>query len=494
VAARESPLDLSDRAAIEDLGEVLHAAGFTGEGVRDTLGVSGQLVSRTIDIPLHVRRAREHGARGTLVRLLVLDVAVPADAAREAFAPLRLERLEGMGVVRRDGGEVCPLVRIVPHDEVLVASDRRLTAGGEMRADHVAGVHGPSRTLAHLTVRRSVETTLDVAAGCGIQAILASAHSGRVVATDLNRRALCFASFNAALNGCDNVEVRAGSLFEPVEGCRFGLVTCNPPYVISPESALMFRDSGMEGDAVSRELVRRAPGFLEEGAFASVLVSWANEGDDATLELRRWVEGSGCDAWLLYYGTDDPLSHAGKWLRDERTDPGSFDTAVDQWLAYFQRLGIESVSYGAVVLRRRSGGSNWTRADRMAPDRLAPAGEHILRVFAAGDFLGGLADERALLAERLTLAGLTQLEQRVVYRDREWAVADASATIGDGLRFHATLDRPTTGLLAALDGERTLGDVADELARLEGASPAAVEQSVLPIAREMLAAGFLVRR
>jgi len=494
VGARESPLDLSDHTAIVELGEVLRAAGFTGEGVRDTLGVTGHLVSRTIDIPLHVRRAREHGRKGTLVRLLVLDVAAPTDAAREAFAPLALDRLEGMGVLRRDGGQVIPLVRIVPHDEVLVASDRRLTAGGEMRADHVAGVHGPSRTLSHLTVRRPVETTLDVAAGCGIQAILASPHSGRVVATDLNRRALCFAAFNAALNRCDNIEVRAGSFFEPVEGRRFGLVTCNPPYVISPESALLFRDSGMEGDAVSREVVRRAPEFLEEGAFASVLVSWASEGDDATLRLRRWVEGCGCDAWLLYYGTDDPLSHAGKWLRDERSDAGSFDTAVDRWLAYFERLGIEGVSYGAVVLRRRSGGSNWSRADRMAPDRLAPAGEHILRVFEAGDYLAGIDDEGALLAERLTLAGPTQLEQRIVYREREWTMADASAAIEDGLCFHATLDQATAGMLAALDGERTLGDVAHELARLEGASRAAVEQSLLPIAREMLAAGFLVRR
>jgi len=69
--------------------------------------------------------------------------------------------------------------------------------------------------------------------------------------------------------------LREGSFFEPVEGRRFELVTSNPPYVISPESAFLFRDSGLEGDAVSRQVVEWAPAFLEEGAFAQMLVSWA---------------------------------------------------------------------------------------------------------------------------------------------------------------------------------------------------------------------------
>ena len=154
---------------------------------------------------------------------------------------------------------------MVPHDELLIVSDRSET-GAEARADHVAGVHRPSLMLSHLTVRQHVETALDVGTGNGIQAILAARHSGRVVATDVNARALEFAAFNAALNGVENVEMREGSFFEPVEGERFGLVTCNPPYVISPESSFLFRDSGMEGDAVSRHVVeaparssRRAP-------------------------------------------------------------------------------------------------------------------------------------------------------------------------------------------------------------------------------------------
>ena len=39
--------------------------------------------------------------------------------------------------------------------------------------------------------------------GNGIQAILLAAYAERVVATDVNVRALAYAAFNAALNGAD---------------------------------------------------------------------------------------------------------------------------------------------------------------------------------------------------------------------------------------------------------------------------------------------------
>ena len=344
-------------------------------------------------------------------------------------------------------------------------------------------------------MRRHVETALDVGTGSGVQALLAARHSDRVVATDLNERALEFAAFNAVLNGAENVEVRAGSFFEPVAGERFGLVTCNPPYVISPESAFLFRDSGREGDAVSRDVVRALPEHLEEGAFGSVLISWVVPPDgDWSAPLRWWVSGRGCDAWFLHYGTSDPLTHAANWLRhDLAGDPEAFAAALDRWLVYFDQLGIEGIATGAVVLRRRTG-VNWMRADRIPADRLRPAGEQIQRIFAAGDVLSAMRDERQLLAERVALAPRALLEQRAVLLDGEWDGAGAVLRLEEGLGFEASLDGATAGLLASLDGRRTVGDVAADLARLDGTSREAVEQAALPIVAELLASGFLELR
>jgi methylase of polypeptide subunit release factors len=476
-------------ALTAELRAVLLAAGYTGEGVRAALGSGTEQLSSSVDIPLHLRRLQGRGPLGTLVQLLVLDAPVDADAAARAFAPLALDDVERLGLIARDGGEVRPLLRVVPHDELLVASDRRVAPGEAEQPDHVAGVHGPSLTLSHLTVRRPAATALDVGTGCGVQAILAAGHAGRVVATDLNERALVFAAFNAQLNAVENVELRAGSFFEPAAGARFGLVTCNPPYVISPESAYLFRDSGLVGDTVSRGVVEQAGAFLEEGAFASMLVSWVAEpGGDWSAPLREWVAGSGCDAWLLHHGTDDPLTHAGNWLRHEvGRDPDAYAAAVDRWLEYFGRLGIEAIAVGAVILRRRDG-ANWVRADELHGERLRPASAHILRVFEAQDFL---AAEPSLLGERLVPAPHARLEQRLEFDDG-WSSA-ATFALGDGLGFRATLDPGATAMIAALDG-RPFADVVRELAQVEGESVEATAEALLPIAREMLAAGFLERR
>ena len=65
------------------------------------------------------------------------------------------------------------------------------------------GVGGASTTLAQVTVRDERDHVLDLGTGCGIQALHASRHSRRVVGTDISRRALAFARFNAALAGVD---------------------------------------------------------------------------------------------------------------------------------------------------------------------------------------------------------------------------------------------------------------------------------------------------
>ena len=114
-------------------------------------------------------------------------------------------------------------------------------------------------------------------------------------------------------------------------------------------------------------------------------------------------------------------------------------------------------------------------------------------MFAAQDFLASLPDDRALLGERLVRAEPSLLEQRAVFGDGGWGVAEISLTLQDGLGFRATLDPTTAGMLAALDGKRTLGDAAGELARLQGSGSDEVERTLIPVARQMLSAGFLVR-
>jgi SAM-dependent methyltransferase len=453
-------------------------AGYTTERIEGTLG-SGRISFGAADLAVHERRLSPEPF-STAVRLFLLGAEL---AAAEAEASFDLDGLLCLGWLETSGDRVRATLKLVPHGDLLLASDRD---DGGPDAHWVAGIHPPSVTLAKLTVRRPVVRALDTGTGNGIQALLASRHAEVVIATDVNPRALDFARLNAGLNRVVNLELREGSYFEPVEGERFDLLTCNPPYVISPESRFAFRDSGLPGDTVSRRLVEQAPELLAEGGFAHVLVSWAHRPCDWWSPLEPWVEGRGCDAWLLYFGSDDPVTHASEWLKPvARDEPEAFAGRLGEWLDYLRRLDIEAIGHGAVILRRRDG-RNWTRRDRVNLERLEQASDHILRVFCTQDYLESLDDDRELLDETFALVEQHHLEETRWRGELRGTVL----SLDEGLGFRTALDAHTAELVRLLDGTRPLQDV---LSRLAGGEAERFESAALPAVRRLLELGFIVR-
>jgi methylase of polypeptide subunit release factors len=486
-----APPAVADAGTLRRLREALARASFTADRVEAVLGTH-ELSSRPADTAVHLRRLGDSSAFSTLARLFLLGAEVEADLLGTV---VRVETLERLRLVTAADGRVRASVRLVPHGDYYVASDAGHESGADVPYDHVPGIQAPSVTLAKLAVRRRCARAADVGTGCGIQALLAAKHAELVVATDTNPRALGFAAFNAALNGIDNIELRLGDGFEPLEGERFDLIVSNLPYVISPDASHAYRDSGLPADELCRRIVRAAPAHLEEGGFAHVLVSWvaASDGDWAE-PLRAWVDDSGCDAWLLHYRTSDPLTHAAGWLQPlGAADPGLHGEALDRWLAYLRRLRIEAVGYGAVVLRRRDASRNWVRSDPLPLDRLEPAAEHTLRVFAAHDTLEGLTDDE-LLDLRLGLTSNHRLQQTLTCRDGGFAVESQTLELTDGLRFAIGVDRHTASLLPHFDGRLPLRDVlalASRTFELALAEHDAFVPAALPVVRRLLELGFL---
>ena len=237
---------LADRRHATVVRDLLRRSLHT-EGIQDVLGVSGDVLARPLDRAVHLRRLQGTGALETLIRLFLLDEPVATSVAGDALGGPDLDALEALGMVAQVGDEARGAVRLVPHGEIVIASD--LPDRDGVHPDHVAGLHRPSMTLADLTARRRVRTALDVGTGCGIQALLAAHHAERVVATDINGRALAFAELNAALNGIDNIEFRQGSFFEPVAGETFELVVLQPAV----------RDLAGDGVCLPRQRTRARP-------------------------------------------------------------------------------------------------------------------------------------------------------------------------------------------------------------------------------------------
>lgn len=482
----------ADAPELRTLGSALERAGFTTAGVEAALDTA-TLSARPSDLLVARRRiADRDDAFATLARLFLLGVEQHEDAVAAAVAPLAPDELVRIGLAVRTGRTLRGTARVVPHGDLYVIADLDRESPDDTPADYVAGVQAPSVTLAKLAVRRPASRALDLGTGCGIQALLAAAHAEEVVGTDVNARALNFAAAAATLNGVGNVEWRLGNAFEPVAGERFDLIVANPPYVISPESSYAYRDSGLPGDSISREVVQAVPEHLAEGGFAHVLVSWITEpGGDWDAPLRPWVEGSGCDAWLLHYRTEDPLSHSSKWLRPLSGDADAFAGAVDRWLDYLRELGAEAIAYGAVVLRRRSGGANWVRVDEFPIERLQPAGEHVSTVFHAQDRLEEDGDEW-LLSAPLALDERHVIRSELEIRDGRLLVDEQTLRLTHGLQFDVGLDPTVISLLPLLDGGASVGSVLERAAGAAGADPERFVRAALPVVRRLFQLGFLL--
>ena len=204
------------------------------------------------------------------------------------WASAGIQALERTGLAKA-AARVAPRARIAPVDGLLIASDRLSTDPTDDPPDYVSTYSPTARLCDLLTPRPRSKRALDVGTGNGIHALLAARHSRRVVATDVNPRALAFTELNAALSGLDNVECRRGSLFEPVDGERFDLIVCNAPYVVSPERRWTYRDGALEGDELSERVVRGAAAQLDEGGFANVCVTWLGGDRGGARRARRRV-------------------------------------------------------------------------------------------------------------------------------------------------------------------------------------------------------------
>jgi SAM-dependent methyltransferase len=487
------PLNPSDSQAVAEFRRVLDAHDFGGAAVPAALGGAlplGKFHHRD-DLPLYLRRLTAPTPIDILIKLFVLDQWVDEAAARMAIAPLPLDDLRNMGLMEEGPRGVRARARLSGYCDLVLAHDRYDEQTATLSQDHVLDVNPTTVMLANLMVRRPARSALDIGTGCGVMAMLAARHSQHVVAVDTNPRALNFAAFNARLNGLDNVECRQGSLFDPVEGQRFDLILCNPPYVISPESRYIFRDGGRRGDALCEEIVRRAPDYLEEGGFASILCNWAlHPGEEAAAPPRRWVERSGCDAWLLWSSTQDPLTYAAMWNRTR--DRAMYDDALGRWTAYCEELGIASIGAGAVILRRRTAEPNWIRADQLPEGPLEAGDAHIQRIFHTQDRLSTWPSDEPLLGQAFLVADDHRLQQTLALRHGEYEIERADVQLDGGLRFRGSVDPYTIKLLARCDGRRTLGDIATELAEKGGMPREQVARACAAIARRLASLGFLI--
>ena len=435
-----------------------------------------------------------------LTRLWLLQRLVPA-AALEAALPDLVAPLTAAGILARDGDEVRAEVDVRPYASddgasgwvVSDLSPNLDTDVAPIRPDFVLGVSSASTTLAQLTLRRPVGRALDLGTGCGVQSLHLARHAASVTATDLNPRALELATITAALNGID-VDLRLGSLYEPVAGETYDLITTNPPYVMSPPRSdadrLAYREGSWTSDGLVEQVVRGGVDHLAEDGTLQVLANWAHvRGQDWTDRVGGWFAGSGCDAHVVQREVLDVHEYAELWLTDAGlAGSPAYLPRYAEWLDYFEALGIEAVGMGWLLLHRAGREVPQVRVEDWpwgVEQPLAPALE---RELVAVQLERSLTDE-ALLARHWVLASDVVEETTGVPGE-----ADPQHLVLRQQRGFRRATEPGTalaGVLGACDGDLPLGTVVASVAGLLDVDAAALTAEVVPAVRQLVVDGFL---
>jgi 2-polyprenyl-3-methyl-5-hydroxy-6-metoxy-1,4-benzoquinol methylase len=473
--------------------EALDRGRYDTASIGERLDSANLVASRAIDVPPWLRATREGTPRDVLIRLFLIGVPVPAAAAREALAPLPLENWARAGLVRIDGDDVTPQLRLLPFRDLRLASDLPRSAEARACLDFVMGVGKGTRILADVRVQTPSRRSLDVGTGCGPLAFALARHSEHVIATDVTERAVSMTRLNAALNGFDNVEVRLGDRFAPVEGERFDRITSHPPYVIAPSTRYRYRDSGVRGDEFCRDVARGSATHLEEGGFLHMAFNCAHiTGRVWQDDLRSWFEDLGCDALVWPDETESASEYATTWIRDtESSDPEEMGDLYEEWMRFFDAQRIEAVTYGILNLRRSGRTRHWIEIDESSFEVRSACGDTVARTFEAIDFVADASDE-AMLRHRFRIAPEIQIEQVARSGEAGLTVQHTVLRRVEGITRDAHLD-PYGGTLAlGCDGTRALGVILDELAGSLGGDTTSLRAGGVEVARRLARRGFLI--
>lgn len=472
------------RAALTD-------AGFTIDAALERMSEAGQEgLLRNSTVPADRSLAGADDPLAALIRLFILQQAVPTDRIEGV---LGLDEMLTAGYLIRDGDRVRARIDIRPYGSAddgatgWIAADPTPGLDSQMsptRPDYVLGVSPASTTLAQITMRRPVGAALDLGTGCGVQSLHLSRHAGRVVATDVNPRALELARLTCAL-GRVVVDVRAGSLYEPVAGERFDLIVSNPPFVMSPpgreSDRLTYRETNFVGDSLVETLVRDSAAHLAPGGSLQLLTNWAILDDPWEERLGTWIP-DGFDAWIVERERLDRFAYIEMWLADAGlAGTPRWRAAYDEWLDYFERLGVRSVGMGWILV---------TNAGRPEPHRRFETWPHAVAQ-PVGDVFARHAG--AVDAATMPTADLLTASPRLVDVDQESigrpGAADPEHIVfrqRTGLMRAIKADTALAATLGALDGELSIGQVLAAVAQVLDADPASLAADVIPHLRQAL--------
>ena len=307
----------------------------------------------------------KHHEESPLIRMLFLGRAISvldwesaaSPEIRIAFSDLGLTEPASEGRIR--SGVLLYRIR-----GAYIASDRFTNDEGQVGRPAEDCVYYALTDTAHYYLHslptRRYGHVLDIGCGSGVAALLLAPHAEQVYATDIAPRCILFTEFNRMLNGVENIIVREGSLYEPVEGLKFDLITCHPPFDISLSSKrYIYADGGEDGEFVTRGVIAGLPKMLNPGGqFVGAIRATDRKEGLIEERMRQWMGDahSDFDIVVIVRSAIKPEEHAisASMLAKQNLDD------YQRYMDLFNGLGVIRMPYVHVLIERQADGAPLT--------------------------------------------------------------------------------------------------------------------------------------
>ncbi|MBV9946650.1 MAG: methyltransferase [Myxococcales bacterium] len=345
------------------------------------------------------------------------------------------------------------------------------------------------------------ESAIDVGSGAGAVALLLARAARRVVAVDVDPRAVAFTRLNAMVNGATGLDVRLGDLFEPVAGQRFDRIAAHPPFLATRAGAApsRFAHGGVRGDELSLRLLGSAARHLSRGGRAVLLADFPLfDGDALERRVRLAVAAAPVDVLVLQAPSKNLDEYCVQYAAARHPELGdAFRRAAIAERDHLECVGVRGISLAIVVLREggphpasaHAGPVPWTsRLEVRHGGDVPVTSEAIARLLAARALAH--APDAVLAAARLRVpAGAKRVAQPLPDGAPPSLVVHPPPGFPE---WPAVLDSASAIVVEAIDHADSVLQAARALAHRRATSLEVATGEVVRLARDALLRGVLV--
>lgn len=471
-SAESAPLRIGAREDFARVRDALNAADFTDATICRVMSITemSHLGGGNIKEADLVTLSASQPEIVLFLRLFIIMESVSREEVENllgtelvrSFLALDLLRIGEAGTLRE---RYYTPVFFYPVKHTFIASDRHDSPDGsefEPPSDIVfPAIFAGTLNFLRLIGKSPAGDVLDLCSGSGIGALLLSRKATRAVASDVTPRAAHYATFNALMNDCANVEIVTGDLYATVEGRVFDRIIAHPPYMPALHDTTLWRDGGEVGEVLVQRIVAGLPQHLRAGGTAYILCLGIDTKDGQFEERARAWLGESADEFDVFsaYGEEStPQSVAESIVNRARGAEASDQARLEQ---AFERIGTLRLVYGALVIHRRAENHKsdpaWTTRVRISKETQGENLEWLLdwhRQQTREDFLEKLTTARPRLAPFL-IVNVTH----AVTDDGELVPARYMLEAVAPLISVMKVDGWIVPLITGFDGQRTVAEV-----------------------------------